>query len=94
MGKVINDYDGKQMLVAAIGAYHRELLGNVLDSSYDNVVSVGVEAQRTYLEGRGIDTSEMDDIAVASANTGTRVFLTSNIKFVNAMEDLTMGVNM
>ena len=94
VGKVINDYDGKRMLVAAIGAYHRELLGNVLDSSYDNVVSVDVEAQRTYLEGRGIDTSEMDDIAVASANTGTRVFLTSNIKFVNAMEDLTMGVNM
>lgn len=25
VGKIINDYDGKQMLVAAIGAYHKGL---------------------------------------------------------------------
>lgn len=94
IGKIINDYDGKQQLVSAIGAYHKALLGNVLDRTYDNTVTVDVDAQRTYLESRGIDTSEMDDIAVAMANTGTKVFLTSNIKFVNAMEDMIMGVNM
>lgn len=94
VGRIINDYDGKQMLVSAIGAYHKGLLGNVLDRSYDNAVAVDVEAQRTYLEGKGIDTSGMDDITIAKANTGTRIFLKSNVKFVNAMEDLTMGVNM
>ena len=41
-----------------------------------------------------MDTSEMDDIAVAKANTGTKVFIASNVKFVNAMEDLKMNVNM
>ena len=94
VGKIINDYDGKQMLVAAIGAYHKGLLGNVLDKSYDNVVAIDIDAQRTYLESRGMDTSEMDDIAVAKANTGTKVFIASNVKFVNAMEDLKMNVNM
>lgn len=94
VGKIINDYDGKQMFVSAIGAYHKGLLGNVLDRSYDNVVAVDVDAQRTYLESRGTDTSAMDDITVAKANTGTKVFLKSNVKFVNAMEDLSMGVNM
>ncbi len=94
VGKIINDYDGKQMLVAAIGAYHKGLLGNVLDKSFDNTVAVDIEAQRTYLESRGTDTSEMDDIAVAKANTGTKVFIASNVKFVNAMEDLKMNVNM
>lgn len=94
VGKIINDYDGKQMFVAAVGAYHKGLLGNVLDSSYENTVGVDIEAQRTYLESRGTDTSEMDDIAVAKANTGTKVFIKSNIKFVNAMEDLKMSVNM
>lgn len=94
VGQVINDYDGKQMFVAAVGAYHKELLGNVLDRSFDNTISVDVEAQRKYLESKGIDTSEMDDVAVAMANTGIKVFLRSNVKFVNAMEDLTMGVNM
>lgn len=94
VGKVINDYDGKQMFVAAVGAYHKSLLGDVLDKSYENVVAVDVDAQRAYLESRGMDTSEMDDIAVAKANTGTRVFITSKVRFVNAMEDLKMAVNM
>lgn len=94
VGKVINDYDGKQMLVAAIGAYHKELLGNVLDRGFDNMVAIDIEAQRAYLEGRGTDTSDMDDVAVAKANTGTKVFIASRVKFVNAMEDLKMNVNM
>lgn len=94
VGKVINDYDNKQMFVAAIGAYHKELLGNVLDRSYDNTVRVDVDAQRTYLESKGTDTTDMDDTAVAQANTGSRVFISSNVKFVDAMEDLDMTVNM
>ena len=94
VGKVINDYDNRQAFVAAIGAYHKELLGDVLDSSYDNTVSVDVEAQRTYLESRGIDTSEMDEMEIAQANTGSNVFIASNVKFVDAMEDLKMTINM
>lgn len=94
VGNIINDYDGKQMFVAAIGAYHKGLLGNVLDRSFDNAVAIDIDAQRTYLESKGTDTSDMDDIAVAKANTGTNVFIASNIKFVNAMEDLKMNVNM
>ena len=94
VGKIINDYDGKQMFVAAIGAYHKGLLGNVLDKSFDNTAAIDIDAQRAYLESKGTDTSEMDDIAVAKANTGVKVFITSNIKFVNAMEDLNMNVNM
>lgn len=47
------------MFVAAIGAYHKGLLGNVLDKSYDNVVAIDIDAQRTYLESRGMDTSEI-----------------------------------
>lgn len=94
VGKVINDYDNKQAFVAAIGSYHKELLGNVLDKSYDNLAQVNITAQRQYLEGKGIDTSAMDDTAVAKANTGSKVFISSNIKFVDAMEDLSMQVNM
>ncbi|MCD7812136.1 MAG: phage tail sheath subtilisin-like domain-containing protein [Ruminococcus sp.] len=94
VGKIINDYDGKQMFVSAIGAYHKGLLGNVLDKSFDNTVSVDIESQRAYLESKGTDTSNMSDIEIAMANTGTKVFISSNVKFVNAMEDLTMNVYM
>lgn len=65
-----------------------------MDRSYDNTVSVDIGAQRIYLEGRGTDTTEMDDTAVAQANTGSKVFICSNVKFVDAMEDLDMTVNM
>ena len=88
VGKVINDYDNKQALVAAILAYHRELEGNVLDRTFDNTAAIDVEAQETYLQSQGTDTSEMDETALAQANTGSKVFITSNVKFVDAMEDL------
>ncbi len=94
VGKVINDYDHKQAFVAAIGAYHKELLGNVLDSSFENSASVDVDAQRRFLESRGRDTSKMDDTAVAKENTGAKVFITSNVRFVDAMEDMQFEVNM
>lgn len=94
VGKVINDYDHKQAFVAAIGTYHKELSGNVLDGSFENKAGVDIEAQRAFLEGKGQDTLEMDDTAVAKANTGSKVFIASNIKFIDAMEDLQFTVNM
>lgn len=94
VGNYINDYDNKQMFVAAINSYTKQLEGNVLDRSYDNAVAVDVEAQRTYLESGGTDTTSMADIDVAKANTGSHVFINSNVKFVDAMEDMDMRVNM
>ena len=94
VGKVINDYDNKQAFVAAILAYHRELEGNVLDRTFDNTAAIDVEAQETYLQSQGTDTSEMDETALAQANTGSKVFIASNVKFVDAMEDLKLTCNM
>lgn len=90
IGKYRNDYDNKQAFVAAVNAYNKELEGDVLDQSYDNKTVVDIEAQRLYLESKGIDTSSMDDAAIAKANTGSNVFVAGKIKFVDAMEDLTM----
>ena len=94
VGKVINDYDNKQAFVAAILAYHRELEGDVLDKTFDNTAAIDVEAQETYLQSQGSDTSDMDETALAQANTGSKVFIASNVKFVDAMEDLKLTCNM
>ena len=94
VGKVINDYDNKQAFVAAILAYHRELEGDVLDKTFDNTAAIDVEAQETYLQSEGTDTSEMDETAIAQANTGSKVFIASDVKFVDAMEDLKLTCNM
>lgn len=94
IGQVINDYDNKQNLVAAIITYFKSIEGNVLDKNYDNTCSVDAEAQRDYLEAAGEDTESMSDVQILQANTGSQVYLTASIKFVDAMEDLTMEINM
>lgn len=94
IGKVINDYDNKQAFIAAIRAYQKALQGDVLDRSFDNTAEIDLEQQRAYLEGKGIDTSSMDDMAIAKANTGAKVFVASHVKFVDAMEDLNLVCNM
>lgn len=94
IGKIRNDYDSKQMFVAAINSYHRGLQGDVLDASYNNVACIDINAQREYLESRGISTKDMTELEIAMANTGSKVLVSSKVKFVDAMEDLTMIVNM
>lgn len=94
VGNVINDYDNKQAFVGAVRAYQKALEGDVLDRSYDNTAEIDLDAQRNYLESKGIDTEGMDDMAIAMYNTGSRVFLASHVKFVDAMEDLDLVCNM
>lgn len=93
IGKIRNDYDSKQMFVAAINSYHRQLQGDVLDSSFNNVAAIDTNAQKEHLESRGISTADMTVLELNMANTGSNVYIKSNIKFVDAMEDLTMIVN-
>lgn len=94
VGKVINSYDNKQAFVAAVNSYHRELEGDVLDTEYNNVAEINLEEQRKWLKDENQEVADMSDQEVAKANTGSEVFLLANIKFVDAMEDLTMRVNM
>lgn len=94
VGQVINDYDNKQNLVASIITYFKSIEGNVLDAGFDNTCSVSAEAQRDYLETSGTDTEAMSDVEILQANTGSNVYLEASIKFVDAMEDLTMTINM
>ena len=94
VGKYINDYDNKQMFVAAVQAYQAGLAGDVLDRSYNNTAAVDADVQRQYLAEHGVDISQMTDTEILTANTGSKVFLRSDVKFVDAMEDLQMTVNM
>ncbi len=88
VGKCINDYDGKQALIAAINAYNKSIEGLVLDKFFKNETILDIEAQKNYLVENGVDVKNMKNIEIKSANTGTSVFITSRLKFVDAMEDL------
>ena len=94
IGKVLNDYDSKLLLVTAINAYFKGLEGDVLDQSASNLCSVSYAGQKAYLEGQGISTADMDASQVLRANTGSQVFLEANLTFCDAMEDLALEISM
>ena len=94
IGKVLNDYDNKLLLVTAINAYLRSLEGDVLDKTADNLCVVSLEGQRQYLESQGIATDDMKDADILHANTGSEVFLEADLTFCDAMEDLSLVISM
>jgi len=94
VGKVLNDYDSKLLLVTAVNSYFASLEGSVLDTGHRSQASVDLEAQRAFLEERGVDTESMSDTAILSANTGSQVFLRADVRFADAMEDLTFEIAM
>lgn len=94
IGKVLNDYDNKLLLVTAINAYLRGLEGDVLDKTAENVCRVSLEGQKTYLQSKGVDTSDMKDAEILRANTGSEVFLEAQLTFCDAMEDLSLKISM
>lgn len=93
IGKWINTYNNKLLLIAAINAYLKTLMKeNVLDPDYNNLCSIDLVAQRTYLEGLGVDTTDFTDLELAKYNTNDQVFLRINIKATDAMEDIDIGI--
>ena len=58
--------------------------------TYDNLCQIDIEAQKKYLNDHSVDTSKMNDVQIAEANTGSSLFVCSNIKLVDAMEDFIM----
>ena len=94
IGRVVNDYDSKLLLVTAVNGYFDQLRGTVLDGGGLNECAIDAEAQRTWLESRGIDADELTEQQVLAANTGSSVFLTASVRFADAMEDLCFTVSM
>lgn len=95
VGKVINNYDNKCLFIASINAYFDGLArDSVLDINFDNIADIDFASQKLYLESIGIDTTEMDDNQIRQYNTGDKVFISSRVKFVDAMESLTFNVYM
>lgn len=95
VGSVINNGDNKALFVAAINAYLKELSrADVLDASFENKAEVDLESTTIYLASSGKNVDEMTDEEVKKANTGSKVFVKANVKFVDAMEDVQFEINM
>ena len=90
IGKYPNTYSNKLSLIAAISGYFDGLVLDTVISGY--TIGIDIDANKLYLQGRGVDTSEMTDQELKTANTGSSVFLVATISMVDAIEDIILPI--
>ena len=90
IGKYANTYDNKCLLLSAIGNYFDQLVADSVLQSYE--LGIDVEANRTYLKGRGVNVDTMTDDEIKTANTGSFVYLTAKLSILDAIEDIVLPI--
>ena len=100
LGKYANTYSNKCLLITAISSYFAQLKRDNIISSYS--IGLDAEAIRIYLKGRGQqaalddgtikEVDECSDAEIITADTSANVFLTGNVKILDAIEDIKLPV--
>lgn len=91
IGVYPNSYDNKLVLLTAVRGYFQALEAqDVVKSGW--VVDLDLDAQRQWLEDHGVDTGEMTVRELREADTGSEVFLTANVTYLDAIEDVTLKI--
>ncbi len=91
IGRVANSYINKLQLLSAINDYLAEMAAaEVLDTGAVNEVAIDMDKQLAYIsEKMGDDEiATLTEQAIKEANTGDKVFLAGNVRFLDAMEDV------
>lgn len=92
LGKYPNSYDNKCLLIVAIQGYLEGLeLDGVLEQNTSNV-AIDLERQTNYLTSEGIDVENMNEQEIKNANTKDKVFLTSTITILDAIEEIDLEI--
>lgn len=93
IGRYANTYDNKINLVVALEDYLKSLEKDSLLDLNKSAVNLDLEAIRAYLESKNVQgAADMADQELLEANTGTNVFIYSNCKPTNAIEDITINL--
>ncbi len=97
IGKYTNDYDNKCLLITAIMGYFKELENARLLQKGYSTCDIDVDAVKTYQLKHGLYTQDelakMDDQEIKELNTKKQVFLHAKIKMLDAMEDITLPID-
>lgn len=93
VGKYTNNFTNKNRLVGAINSYLYDLaVEGLLEIENDNAVQISYEKTKSYLNGKGVDTTNMTYMDIIKANTGSKVMLDGVCSPTDAMEDLDLGM--
>lgn len=91
IGKYANSYDNKCLLLSAIGNYFDKLVADNVLQNYE--LAIDLEANRSYLKGKGEDVEAMSDDEIKTANTGSFVYLTAKLSILDAIEDIVLPIS-
>lgn len=94
IGKINNSYDNQVLFITAVNSYLTGLKGDILDPTNNNAINVDVEAQRLAWESVGTDTSNLTDQQIKEKSFSSKVFVSGNLKFLDAMEDLKFNISL
>jgi hypothetical protein len=89
-GKYGNSYANRKSLVSNLNGTYFKTLINLGYLSNDDVsyCELDVDATKTYLESKGIDTDNMKDTDILKAKVDTHVFLKGTIYCMDVIEDI------
>lgn len=90
IGKYANSYDNKCLLISAMNTYMKALQEAMILNNY--TIEIDVNANRLYLESKGISTVGMSENELKQAQTDDKVFLKSKLEIVDAMEELELPI--
>lgn len=94
IGKFPNDYDNQVLLITALLGYAKSLEDQSLLNSGSSSFGVDIKAKKSYLNKLGIDVTTIKDQALKEYPTGDKVFISGNIKILDAMEDFNLSIGM
>lgn len=96
VGKKKNKYDNQCLFLTAAMRYFDELEDeDVLDGEFDNVANIDIEAQRkAWLQIGKDEAAVWDDLMVKKRTFKRKMFLTGNIKILDAIEDCSFHIIM
>lgn len=93
-GSYKNKYKNQLLFIGSVNQYYTSLAAeDILDEEYDNTAEIDVEAQRSAWVGVGnTEAEDWDEDTVKRMSFKRSVFVASNIKILNCMENLKFGV--
>lgn len=91
LGKYLNTYDNKVLLMSAIGGYFEQLILDGILSTAN--IGIDIETQRAYLKSKGVATDDMSDDEIRVYDTDDKVFLKATVKILDAIEEISLPIN-
>lgn len=93
IGKMKNHVDNQMLFISGINTYFKELADEeVLDSAYDNLADINVDAQRKAWIRVKDEAKAWDDATVKNRAFQRTVFLKGDVKINGAMENLAFDI--